>query len=86
MTPSSDRPQPFRVGEAYTAKASFPAAPAGGFVAGRAYLFLGAYPNRYDATTRMLFQTLDREEQLSWDWEDDDPDGLCEERFHIRPY
>lgn len=89
MIPSNSGPrrQPFRVGDAYTAKKSFGAAPDGEFVAGKQYVFLGDHYSWRDSDTTMVFHELgDDKRHLTWFWHDDDADDVCEGRFEIHPY
>lgn len=85
-TPDSTwRDHPFREGQLYVARKTFDASPAGQFVAGRLYRFVGVGHSHYDASTVFRFTTPPSDEPIHWWWHDSEPESKCQECFESAP-
>ena len=80
-TDSTWRKHPFEVGQSYVALESFETPLGAEFVAGKRYALRHAAYSHYDSSTVFTFQAGDVDDPKQWWWHDDEPDGLCEQRF-----
>lgn len=78
---STWRKHPFEVGQSYLALESFHGPLGAEFVAGKRYELRHVGYSHYDSSTVFTFQTQDLDEPGQWWWHDDEPDGLCAQRF-----
>ena len=78
------RPHPFKVGQSYIAKVSFPGyagSEPSEFVASKAYELARIDHSHYDECTVFTFRSVESSEFLEWWWSDREPESLCQERF-----
>lgn len=80
-TNSTWRKHPFEVGLSYVALDSFHGPLGNEFVAGRRYELQHVAYSHYDSSTVFTFQPQEGDEPRQWWWHDDEPDGLCAQRF-----
>lgn len=78
---STWRKHPFEVDQSYVALESFHDPLGSEFVAGRRYELRHVGYSRYDSSTVFTFQSQENDEPRQWWWHDDEPDGLCAQRF-----